>query len=131
MARVTGQLKSSERIIALRFAVLKSDHIPDAPVRFTPTWGVLSRASGPLSASAARTIAVGSPAAPPMITAVWPSRVIVVPVEGGVTEAMRASRRSTASLRLIALANAASVVVRVGECTTTITAELELPAKLA
>ena len=33
MARVTGQLKNFERIIALRLAVLKSDHIPDAPYR--------------------------------------------------------------------------------------------------
>ena len=35
MASVTGQLKSSERIIAVRFAVLKSDHIAEAPVAFT------------------------------------------------------------------------------------------------
>jgi hypothetical protein len=70
MARVTGQLKNFERIIALRLAVLKSDHIPDAPVRLTLTWLKPSRPSGPLRASAARTIAVGSPPAPPITTAV-------------------------------------------------------------
>ena len=32
IASVTGQLNSSERIIALRLAVLKSDHMPEAPV---------------------------------------------------------------------------------------------------
>ena len=32
---MTGQLSSSERIIASRLAVLKSDHMPDAPVRST------------------------------------------------------------------------------------------------
>ena len=36
MTIVTGQLNSSERIIAVRFAVLKSDHIPLAPV--SETW---------------------------------------------------------------------------------------------
>ena len=35
IARVTGQLNSSERIIAVRLAVLKSDHIADAPVVLT------------------------------------------------------------------------------------------------
>ena len=37
IASVTGQLKSSERIMAVRLAVLKSDHIADAPVAFTVT----------------------------------------------------------------------------------------------
>ena len=35
IASVTGQLKSSDFIIAVRFAVLKSLHIPDAPVSET------------------------------------------------------------------------------------------------
>ena len=34
---MTGQLKSSERIIAVRLAVLKSDHIAEAPVALTLT----------------------------------------------------------------------------------------------
>ena len=35
IASVTGQEKSSDFIIAVRLAVLKSDHIPEAPVRLT------------------------------------------------------------------------------------------------
>jgi len=66
-----------------------------------------------------------------MMTAVCSSWELVIPAVGGVTEAMRASLRRTASLRRIVLANAASVVMSVGECTTTISAELELPAKFA
>ena len=54
IASVTGQLMSSERIIASRLAVLKSDHIPDAPVRLTLTWSVDARRSGPFRSSAAR-----------------------------------------------------------------------------
>src|SRR5574338_204627 len=39
IAIVTGHEKSSDFIIALRFAALKSDHIPEAPVRLTDTPG--------------------------------------------------------------------------------------------
>ncbi len=35
IARVTGQEITSERSIALLLAALKSDHIPEAPVRCT------------------------------------------------------------------------------------------------
>ncbi len=37
IAIVTGQLISSDFIIASRFAVLKSLHMPEAPVSETPT----------------------------------------------------------------------------------------------
>ena len=39
---MTGQEKSSHFIIAERLAALKSDHIPDAPVRLTETSAVPS-----------------------------------------------------------------------------------------
>ena len=70
MASVTGQLKSSERIIAVRLAVLKSDHIAEAPVALTLTTGLPAACSLPLRRSAALTIWVGSSAAPPITTAV-------------------------------------------------------------
>ena len=60
IASVTGQEKSSDFIIAVRLAALKSDHIPDAPVRLTETCGVASACSLLFSVSAAATIAVGS-----------------------------------------------------------------------
>ena len=97
MASVTGQLMSSERIIASRLAVLKSDHIPEAPVRLTVTWSVEALPSGPFRSSAARTISIGSAADPPMTMAVCPSEEIVAPFWGGVTDATRASERRMAS----------------------------------
>ncbi len=130
IASVTGQLISSERIIASRLAVLKSDHIPDAPVRLTLTWSVEALVSGPFRSSAARTIRIGSTAEPAMTIAVCPSAEIVWPAVGGVTEATRASERRIDSLRARVDANAGSVVVRVGEWTTTISPDEALPAKL-
>ncbi len=70
IASVTGQLISSERIIASRFAALKSDHMPDAPVSSTLTWPVDASPSGPLSSSAAWTIRIGSAAEPAITIAV-------------------------------------------------------------
>jgi hypothetical protein len=49
IARVTGQEITSERSIALLLAALKSDHIPEAPVRWTWTPSRPSPASGRLS----------------------------------------------------------------------------------
>ena len=129
MASVTGQLSSSERIIASRLAVLKSDHIPEAPVRLTVTWSLETLPSGPFRSSAARTISIGSAADPPMTMAVCPSAEIVAPLCGGVTDATRASERRIDWLRAIADEKAGSAVVRVGEWTTTISPELALPAK--
>ncbi len=79
IAIVTGQLISSDFIIAVRFAVLKSLHMPEAPVSETPTSPVPASRSFDFSASAAATIAVGSPFAPAMTSAVWPSLEIDVP----------------------------------------------------
>ena len=79
MARVTGQDSSSDFIIADRFAWLKSDHNSEAPVGFTWTVVVERLWRGPLRASAARTIALGSAFAPAMRTAVRPSWLKVAP----------------------------------------------------
>ena len=64
MPSVTGQENTSERIIALRLASLKSDHIPDAPVSATCTFLVPSAVTGALRSSAARTIVLASALAP-------------------------------------------------------------------
>ena len=61
---VTGQEITSDFSIAERFAALKSDHIPEAPVRCTCTPPLDSAASGPLRRLAAATIAFESRAAP-------------------------------------------------------------------
>ncbi len=126
---MTGQLISSERIIASRLAVLKSDHMPEAPVRLTLTSPAERSPSGPFRWSAAWTIRIGSLAEPAMTMAVWPSAEIVWPFWGGVTEATRASARSRASARVIVDAKAGSAVVRVGEWTTTMRPDDALPAK--
>ncbi len=76
IASVTGQEKSSDFIIALRFAVLKSLHIPEAPVSETVTPAAPAAFSFDFSVSAAATIAVGSPFAPAITIAVWPSAEI-------------------------------------------------------
>ena len=61
---VTGQEMSSDLSIASRLASLKSDHIPQAPVRSTATPGPATPARLVLRRSAASTIAFGSAAAP-------------------------------------------------------------------
>ena len=76
MPIVTGHEMTSDLSIADLLAWLKSDHMPDAPVRFTLTPGESSLASLPFSESAARTISFELRAAPAWITAVWPSRDI-------------------------------------------------------
>ena len=70
IARVTGQEITSERSIALLLAALKSDHIPDAPVKWTWVPSFPSDARGPLRFSAAATIAFASLAAPACTMAV-------------------------------------------------------------
>ncbi len=71
---VTGHDSTSDLIIAAWLTLLKSDHSALSPVRFTDTVDVASFASGAVSASAARTIALASPAAPAWTIAVVPSR---------------------------------------------------------
>ncbi len=129
IAIVTGQEKSSERIIALRFAVLKSLHIPDAPVSETLTPGAPAAFSFDFNASAAATIAVGSPLAPAVTRAVCPSAEMLEPA-CGCTDATCAFARSSWSTRLTVCRKAASPAVSRCEWTTTISAELERPAKL-
>jgi hypothetical protein len=129
IAMVTGQEKSSLFIIALRFASLKSDHIPDAPVRLTETSPVPSARSFDFRSSAAATIAVGSCAAPAITIAVWRSAEIVEPGRGGITDATRRSVRSTRSTRRAVDSKAGEPAVALSEWRTTIRAELDWPPK--
>src|SRR5512133_2893652 len=130
IASVTGQEKSSDFIIAVRLAALKSDHIPEAPVRLTETLPVASWCSLPFSLSAAATIAVGSFLAPATMRAVWPSREIETPADGATTFEMCGSARRIASALATTERNAGDLVVSVEEWTTTIGAELARPPKL-
>ena len=114
----------------MRLAALKSDHIPEAPVRLTETSGVASPCSLPFSLSAAATIAVGSLFAPATTSAVWPSAEIETPGRGGTTVEMCESARRIASAFATVARNAGELVVSVDEWTTTIGAELERPPKL-
>ena len=70
MPSVTGQEMTSDFIIAVLLAWLKSDHMPGAPVSETYTSPPPSLASGPLRSSAARTMSLAPRAAPAWITAV-------------------------------------------------------------
>ncbi len=101
MTIVTGHEKSSDFIIAVRFAVLKSLHIPEAPVRATLTSPLPSACSLPFSESAAATIAVGSPPAPAVTIAVCRSAEIVEPGRGPSTEATSRFVRSSRSAAVI------------------------------
>ena len=129
IAIVTGQEKSSDFSIALRLAVLKSLHIPEAPVSETLTAAVPASFSFDLSVSAAATIAVGSPLAPAITTAVCPSAEMLEPARGGTTERTWEFARRTRSTRATVWRKPASLVVSCCEWTTTISAELERPAK--
>lgn len=127
IASVIGHEKSSDFIIAVRFAVLKSDHSPEAPVRLTSTPFPPLAARVAFRSSAARTIPLGSRRAPASITAVWPSRAIETPGCGPttvVTASLDASDRST---RVTAFPNAGSPKRCWSEWTTAISAELESP----
>src|SRR5665213_2113670 len=88
MASVTGQENISDLIMAVRFAVLKSDQSTDAPVAVTVIPLEPSAARGPFSASAARTIVLGSAAAPPSTIAVLPFVLIEIPGTGDTTSLM-------------------------------------------
>ncbi len=70
MASVTGQLISSDFIIAVLLAWLKSDHSPEAPVTAIWTRSLPSARTGSLRSSAARTMSLLFAAAPAMTTTV-------------------------------------------------------------
>ena len=67
---MTGQESSSDFIIALRLATLKSDHMPEAPVRLTCTPSEPAACRSLFRASAAATISVVDPLAPALTIAV-------------------------------------------------------------
>ena len=94
IASVTGQESSSDFIIADLFAVLNSLQIAGEPVSETATDGLPARSSCGSSAPAAATIAVGSPFAPAVTTAVWPSAEMVAP--GAAAARRRRARRRRA-----------------------------------
>ena len=117
---VTGHEITSDLSIAERFAALKSDHIADAPVRFTRTPADVSAASLPFRRSAAWTIAFESRAAPACTIAVCPSREIDTPAVGASTVLTAPSARNVRSTLAIAARNDGSLTVLVGELTTVI-----------
>src|ERR1039458_7901080 len=82
---VTGHEITSDFSIAERLAALKSDHMPDAPVRCTCTPEVESLASWTLMSSAALTMPLELRAAPAWTIAVCPSREIDTPAAGAIT----------------------------------------------
>ncbi len=109
MISVTGQEISSLFIIASRLALLKSDHIPLAPVSETCTPSPWSLRSSSFRSSAARTIVLESDAAPAWMIAVRPSREIEQPGCGGTTDFTRASASSVAVAAAIARWKAGSL----------------------
>ncbi len=131
MMSVTGHEISSDFIIALRLASLKSDHMPEAPVRFTCTSSVPASCSFPFSSSAAATISVVVPFAPALTIAVWPSCEIEKPSCGRATDATRESSfRMAATLSTVAV-KPGSPTFAEGEWTTTIRAALDWPPKFS
>jgi hypothetical protein len=112
---VTGHEITSDFIIALRLAVLKSDHMPDAPVTCTWTPPAESAASWPLMLSAPLTIPLELLAAPAWTIAVCPSRLIETPGEGAITLLTAESALSVRSTFVITDRNAGSLTVFDGE----------------
>jgi hypothetical protein len=96
-------------------AALKSDHIPDAPVRWTCTPLRDSAASLPFSESAALTIPFELLAAPACTIAVCPSRETETPGVGGTTLRTAGSARSVLSTLATVALNAGWLIVWVGE----------------
>ena len=88
MASVTGHENNSDLIMAVRLAVLKSDHSTDAPVAVTVIPCEPSAARGAFKASAARTIVLGSEPAPPSTTAVLSFALMEMPATGRTTALM-------------------------------------------
>jgi hypothetical protein len=119
---VTGQEITSDLSIALRLAALKSDHIPEAPVRCTCTPAAESAASLPFTSSAALTIPLELLAAPASTIAVCPSRLIEIPAEGAITLLTAGSALSVRSTFVSTAWNTGSLTVLVGEYSTVISA---------
>ena len=71
------------------------------------------------------------PAAPPMMIAVWPSRLRVWPGIGCTTFETAPSAARVADAFLTVVLNAGDAKVPSGECTTTMSAFDELPPKLS
>ena len=116
--------------MASLLASLKSDHMPEAPVRLTVVPGAAASASSPFSSSAARTMPVGSSAAPPMTMAVRPSALRVPASALGGTTVETASSPSRMRWTSATVArNAGSAAVSVSEATTTWSALLAVPPK--
>jgi hypothetical protein len=115
IASVTGHEITSDFSIAERLAALKSDHIPEAPVRWTWTPAVESAASCPLRWSAAATIPLELLAAPAWTIAVWPSREIEMRGAGPTMLATAESARRVRSTLLTTRWNAGVATVSAGE----------------
>src|SRR6185312_8775300 len=126
IAIVTGQDRNSDFIIALRLALLKSFHMPEEPVSETATDPAPAAFSDGSSDSAAATISVVPPAAPAITTAVCPSGA----KRGGCTDATRRSAARTRATRASVCRNSGEEAGTAGECTTTVSAELDRPPKL-
>ena len=112
---VTGQETTSDFSIAERLAALKSDHIAEAPVRWTCTPAPDRAESLPFKRSAATTIAFASRAAPACTIAVCPSREMDTPAAGGITVLTARSARSVCSTFVTAVWNAGLLIVWLGE----------------
>src|SRR5579884_2697789 len=112
---VTGQEITSDFIIAERLAALKSDHIPDAPVRCTCTPRPDSFESVVLRWSAALTMPLELLAAPACTIAVCPSREMDTPGDGATTLETAESARSARSTLAMVVLNAGSLMVALGE----------------
>ena len=123
MAKVTGHESISERSMAVRLAVLKSDHSTDAPVAATVMSCSLSWRTGCWRASAARTMSLGSAPAPPSMTAALPLRLMDTPGSGGTTRLILGSAASRCSALRITACTEGSVTGR-SAATTTSMAEL-------
>ena len=115
---MTGHEITSDFSMAERLAALKSDHMPDAPVRCTCTPPEERPASLPFRPSAALTISFELRAAPAWTIAVCPSREIEAPGAGATTLRTAGSARSVDSTRATTRWNAGSSAVMVGEDTT-------------
>ena len=85
MMMVTGHESISERNMADRLALLKLDHRALSPVNVTVMLGADSAPRGAARASAALTMSFELAAAPPVITAVRPSRDSETPAWGCTT----------------------------------------------
>ena len=131
IASVTGQERSSDVIIALRLAVLKSDHIPEEPVRETRDVLAAQRAELPLQrvgrGDHRRRVALRAGGDHGRVSVRGDRERRPAGAAPSPTCAFVRSVRSTCAT---VCRNAGSAVVACREWTTTISAELERPPKL-